>query len=254
MLRKENIEGRLIKKSRHLMLLLLVFTSFYACQTEQKKTIEQSPTNHFETPARTEDTTFENIPQINNDNFVKPYANSGIFTDNRDGQSYQWVRLKDGKKWMAQNLNHKILGTWCYDDELANCQKNGRLYTWQAANSACPKGWRLPTDEEWWAMTSPYGKAYNSYSGQEKMEGKDDGEQAYKVLMKGGSTGFNALLGGSFSATEGFDYLDKLGCYWTSSPNNNSNALGYYFYIHSRGLTRDSYSKESGFSCRCIQE
>jgi len=87
-------------------------------------------------------------------------------------------------------------------------------------------------------MAGHYGKAYNSYPGQEKMEGKDDGELAYKVLMKDGDTGFTALLGGSYSTSEGFDYLDVLGCYWTSSANNDSNALGYYFYLHSRGLAR----------------
>ena len=159
-----------------------------------------------------------------------------MFTDVRDGQAYQWVRLKDGKKWMAKNLNYQIADTWCYKEDAINCQKYGRLYTWQAANNACPKGWRLPSDEDWWAMTGHYGKAYNSYAGQEKVEGKDDGEVAYQALIKNGDTGFNALLSGSYASDEGFDYLDVLGCYWTSSANNSSNALGYYFLIHSLSL------------------
>lgn len=191
---------------------------------------------------------------INSEETAQSNANSGTFTDNRDGQAYQWVRLKDSKKWMAQNVNYEMDGTWCYDEASTNCEKYGRLYTWQAANNACPKGWRLPSDEEWWSMASYYGKAYNSYAGQEKIEGKDDGEVAYKVLMEGGETGFSALLGGSHSSDEGFDYLGSLGCYWTSSEHNASNALGYYFYIHSRGLARDSYNKGLSYSCRCLQD
>ena len=74
------------------------------------------------------------------------------FTDSRDGQTYRWIRLKDGKKWMAQNLNYDIEGSTCYEKEKANCDKDGRLYTQKAAIAACPKGWRLPSDDEWWGL------------------------------------------------------------------------------------------------------
>ena len=74
------------------------------------------------------------------------------------------------------------------------------------------------------------------------------------MLMEKGETRFAATLGGSRAMEEGFDYLGTLGCYWTSTANNNSNALGYYFLIHSRGLARDSYAKGTGFSCRCVQD
>ena len=144
--------------------------------------------------------------------------------------------------------------TWCFEEKEDNCNKYGRLYTWEAANTACPNGWRLPTDDEWWTMASYYGKAYNSYPDQEKMEGKDDGEVAYKALIDGGETGFAALLGGSHSPDEGFDYLGDLGSYWSSSENSSANVWGYYFYIHTKGLARDNYYKTLGFSCRCLQD
>jgi len=191
---------------------------------------------------------------VNSEQATTSNVDTNTFTDARDGQAYQWVRLKDDKKWMAQNLNYKMEETWCFGNEEDNCNKYGRLYTWNAANTACPNGWRLPTDEEWWSMASYYGKAYNSYSGQEKMEGKDDGEVAYKVLIEGGETGFAALLGGSHSSDEGFDYLGDLGSYWSSSESSSTNVWGYYFYIHTKGLARDNYYKTLGFSCRCLQD
>ena len=125
-------------------------------------------------------------------------ANSGTFKDARDGQTYKWVRLKDGKKWMAQNLNYKTPDSWWYERKSSNGKKYGRLYTWQAAKNACPSGWRLPSDDEWWKMASYYGKAYNSQSGQQINKNKegDAGEAAYKALMQGGNSGFSALLGG----------------------------------------------------------
>jgi len=249
-------------KGKYLLLLLFLLISFgmYHLIQNGKDTISQSNSPKAVEKTLPKKLTTPKAPTQKDNQFIsseqtsQSKADSGAFIDTRDGQTYRWIRLKDGKKWMAENLNYKIEDTRCYNEASMNCDKYGGLYTWQAANKACPKGWRLPTDHEWWTMTSHYGKAYNSYPGQEKMEGKDDGEMVYQALIQGGATGFAALFGGSYSASEGFDYLDVLGCYWTSSPNSTSTALGYYFYIHSRGLARDSYNKGSGFSCRCLQD
>ena len=242
------------KCSKPLCFLVLLIISFGACQTAQDEETEKPTTKETEVPLVATNKAQKETLQLSEEKITDPNAISGTFTDNRDGQNYPWVRLKDGKKWMAKNLNYQTTNTWCYNDNQDNCTKYGRLYTWQSASNACPNGWRLPTDEEWWTMTSFYGKAYNSYPGQQKMEGKDDGEIAYQALIQGELTGFTALFGGSYATNEGFDYLGDLGCYWTGSANNESNALGYYFYIHSRGLARDSYPKGSGFSCRCLQD
>jgi hypothetical protein len=57
---------------------------------------------------------------------------------------------------MAENLNHDIKPwkSWCYDDKDLNCEKYGRLYDWNAANKACPEGWRLPSQGEWSDLVS----------------------------------------------------------------------------------------------------
>jgi len=266
MLEKENNQSVGKNYSKYFLLLLFPLLGLGVYQIMQKDRDEITQTNPPQVVEKVPPTAKENLQAtdlnstqqdqlyINSEQTIHSNADAGTFIDARDGQTYKWVRLKDDKKWMAQNLNYESANTWCYGDDLANCDKYGRLYTWQAANIACPKGWRLPTDKEWWAMASYYGKAYNSYSSQEKMEGKDDGEIAYKALIKGGDTRFNALLGGSHSPEEGFDYLGDLGSYWSSSENNAGNVWGYYFYIHSRGLARDNYHQSLGFSCRCVQD
>ena len=181
-------------------------------------------------------------------------AETGSFTDPRDKQSYRWVRLKDGKKWMAENLNHITPDSWCYDTLDSNCDKYGRLYTWDAAKKACPKGWRLPSDEEWWQMASYYGKAYNSWDGKEKNSDGDAGEEAYKLLMTGGSSGFSALLGGYRGSDGSFGSVGGGGSYWSSTEEDSSSAWRYRFHRSSSSLGRYDDGKSWGFSCRCIQD
>jgi len=179
---------------------------------------------------------------------------SGTFIDNRDGQIYKWVRLKDGKKWMSQNLNFEMSDSWCYDDKPDNCATYGRLYTWHAALSACPGGWRLPTDDEWWEMSSYYGKASNLQNGQQINKKKDAaGKAAYLALIQNGNSQFSALLGGQ-RFTDGVFYdLGDFGCYWSSLEQSSSHVWSYYFSSGYKTLGRSDYHKSVARSCRCLQ-
>src|ERR1043165_2750596 len=70
------------------------------------------------------------------------------------------IRLRDGKLWTTKNLGVKTTGSYCYDDKDENCQRYGRLYTWESATRGCQAlggGWRLPTNDEWRQMATHYG-------------------------------------------------------------------------------------------------
>ncbi len=55
-------------------------------------------------------------------------ACSESFTDPRDGQSYDVVKI-GGLTWFAENLNFATEGSVCPEDDSRNCDKYGRLYT-----------------------------------------------------------------------------------------------------------------------------
>jgi hypothetical protein len=77
---------------------------------------------------------------------------SGTFTDSRNGKTYKTVKMPDGKRWMAENLNYpaqNIGNSWCSGDNESNCDKYGLLYDWNGARMSCPSGWHLPSRQEW---------------------------------------------------------------------------------------------------------
>lgn len=64
--------------------------------------------------------------------------NLGTMTDERDGKEYKTFSYtyKDTTwTWLAENLNYETPNSWCYDDDPANCETYGRLYSlWATFN------------------------------------------------------------------------------------------------------------------------
>lgn len=179
-------------------------------------------------------------------------ANSGSFTDSRDGQTYKWVRLKDGKKWMTENLNYETPNSWCYDNEIINCVEYGRLYTWNSAMTACPSGWRLPTNVEFEKIISQYKGSSNDW--------RKNTNIAYKRLLKNGDSKFSVLCGGIYHINGSIHFPDFYnigvdGYYWTSIEQNSSYAKVCHFISADEFPVISNFGKVSlGLSCRCLQD
>src|SRR6476620_4764623 len=112
-------------------------------------------------------------------------------------------RMADGKEWTTANLNVNTSSSYCYDDSEPNCRRYGRLYTWEAAQRGCQSlgdRWRLPTDDEWRQMAGHYGGVGN--------DSPDKGKAAYTALLSGGTSRFNAVLGGNRSIDGQYDRLE----------------------------------------------
>ena len=169
---------------------------------------------------------------------------------NASGAMSSSRRMADGKQWMTHNLNVKSVPSHCYDDAETNCLQYGRLYTWESARRGCQSlggGWRLPTDDEWRQMAKNYGGVSE--------DSDDRGKAAYKALLAGGSSEFNALLGGGRSDDGQYARLDAHGFYWTVSESDPASAWFYNFGKGGQALHRQSGGeKQRAFSVRCVRD
>lgn len=141
--------------------------------------------------------------------------------------------------WMKKNLNVVVDSSYCYKYEPANCAVFGRLYNWETALTACPAGFRLPTDEEWSQLVEAAGGMNLA---------------AYK-LMVGGETGFDVLLGGNYnSRSRIFSYQFRQAYFWTATSFSETAAWMRHFINEKTNVNRSTVKKHYFFSVRCIRD
>jgi len=163
------------------------------------------------------------------------------------GQTYKTVQI--GKQiWMAENLAYATAGSKCYENSESNCQKYGRLYHWYDAMYVCPKGWHLPSKEEWDILVDFVG---GKETAGEKLKAKNGWNE------KGNGTNkfnFAALPGGYGKSDNYFSNIGNNGYWWSSTEETNANAsfrvMGYnYEYVNWY-----YYSKFILHSVRCMKD
>lgn len=182
-------------------------------------------------------------------------ACSESFTDPRDGQSYDIVKI-GSLTWFAENLNFATEGSVCPEGDNRNCDRYGRLYTWDVAQGICPEGWRLPDSADFANLIETSGGASRAGESLKSTGGwfkKGNGSDAF---------GFNALPAGYRGAVsknddggmEGGKY-DGIGGYayfWsaTATPDN----LAYYLFLDFSGksASMNAFPKGDFRSVRCV--
>ena len=154
------------------------------------------------------------------------------------------------EKWMKKNLNVPTdEGSWCYGDDPANCDKYGRLYTWEAAKSACQSvGMRLPTSEEWDALVTAAGGASTAGKKLKARNGWNDNGNGTDDF------GFSALPGG-YRDSFGTFYHAGFHGYWLTDEKDGSGcayrrSMNYHFdYVDKVVSGNENY----GYSVRCVE-
>ena len=174
--------------------------------------------------------------------------NDSLLVD-RDGNRYIIKRFMNNNLWMTSNLQLNIPGSYCYENTEKNCERYGRLYTWESAQKGCTllgEGWHLPTNEDWQQMAKPFGGVRD--------DSQDKGNAAYKALLDGGTAAFNVLLGGGRDLSGNYARLEAHGFFWTATETDSSNAWMYNFGKGSLMMNRHKDGeKGSAFSVRCIK-
>jgi len=180
----------------------------------------------------------------------KDDSNSSIFIDKRDGHSYPIFSLGN-QKWLGADLQFETSESYCYKLKKENCEKGGRLYSQKSAQTACPKGWKLPSDLDWKILEKNLGMSDAEIEKFRQRRGSDQGEKLKTKLP------FQVTFAG-IGSDAGAEFQGKKVTvrYWTSSNGPS----GEHFYIF-RQLDRKFptiYSDQAHFGhlhcVRCIRE
>jgi len=196
-------------------------------------------------------------------------AAGGSFTDPRDGKTYRTVKIGP-QTWMAENLNFETEKSSCYDNADSSCTKYGRLYDWDDAMTACPAGWRLPSDEDWdsLALTAGgqrvedgYGNYYWEVAGKKLKSTtgwKDGVDDDGKKWVSGNGTdefGFSALPGHYYDFVGRFLGAGYNGNWWSGTEEDEANYAWHWYMSSNDDLAaRYSNDKSNRFSVRCLQD
>lgn len=147
-------------------------------------------------------------------------------TDPRDGRVYRMERFGE-KNWMIDNISFDIPETSaCYDGDSLNCEKFGRLYTFEAAGTACPEGFHAATDADFDALSA-----------------SDVADFSVTVAFGGyfNQNGICTLMGeGTY--------------FWTATEEDASRGFVRSLFSDANALDKASVDKKFGLSVRCVED
>ena len=147
-------------------------------------------------------------------------------------------------------MNYGKEDSFCFEYEEENCERYGRLYPWESAQSACPDGWHLPSPEEFSTLIDLAGGKAVAGARLKAVDGWEDG------AISSDDYGFTALPAGRRGYYQ--DFTDKtLGAYfWSNSRVQNSTAaynMDLRFDTDS-AMVRDNPDAHDGNSVRCVRD
>jgi len=201
-------------------------------------------------------------------------AGSETVTD-IDGNEYHTVTIGT-QTWLVENLkttkyndgtsipnvtdnnergNLSTPGYCWYNNDATNKNPYGALYNGYTVNTGklAPIGWHVPTDAEWTILTT--------YLGGESVAGgklKETGTTHWLSPNNGATneSGFTALPGGISGGDGTFLHIGYGGFWWSSTENDTYTFIAWYRVLdyNLNYISRNSNSKNLGFSVRCVRD
>lgn len=208
--------------------------------------------------------------------------NAGMPVRDIDGNVYRVIMTESGV-WMADNLqvlkyndgtpipiirDKKLWETTktpafgYYSMDVKYVQTYGAIYNYYAVSTGkiCPKGWHVPTEEEWNDLLDYAGASEKSGDNPSKL--KEKGTAHWKAPNTGATNSifFNALPAGEVSYFNTDAEPGTLANWWTSTEDqtsidevtkkaSNANIVGLSYNFKSK--TMGTYMKESALPVRC---
>jgi uncharacterized protein (TIGR02145 family) len=152
--------------------------------------------------------------------------------------------------WKAYNQAGEP--AWCYyNNDPTNGVKYGKLCNWYAVSDTRglpPKGWHIPSDQEWTVLVDYLG-------GQEKAGAKMKSKDGWIENGNGtNSSGFSGLPGG-FRSDDGIFFAIGSSVSWWSSTEDHTNDAWLRSLSYLNGtVNRTNYVKGLGLSIRCLRD
>ncbi len=210
-----------------------------------------------------------------------PVCGNSATVDDEDGNTYDVIEI-GSQCWMQQNMkvgtridsseiqsDNGTIERYCYGDSNSNCNTNhpnfpdGGLYTWdeamqyattEGAQGICPNGWHIPTDADWFTLSSyldpTVPNPHTGCTGPATTVGTE--------LISGGSSGFEANYSGEVlpsSATS--SDRGSATFFWSSLEDSGTQAWtrallsgGSSYTICRQSVLKQDYA----VSVRCIKD
>ena len=157
---------------------------------------------------------------------------------------------KSKEEWSKAGENKTA--AFCYYEYRSNNGKvYGKLYNWYAVNDSrglAPKGYHIPSDEEWIIVTDFLG---GSDIAGKKMKSKNGWANDWNG---NNSSRFNGLPGGGCYYGGNFSGITGHGRFWSSSEFDTSYAWSRSLYYDSKKVSSGYESKDYGLFVRCIKD
>lgn len=196
-----------------------------------------------------------------------PAITYGTLEDERDGQAYKTVRI-GRQTWIAEGLNLYVDSSWWYENKGAEGRYGGRMYSWTTAlglpdtcatrscldltrgrlRGLCPKGWHVPSLEEFDTLMKVAGGPSRSGYTLRAMGGWYDNRNGNDSL------GFRLVATGR-REQNGVFMAPKMEARWITTDEQDLTVYWavssfYSFPVMEHAMTR----KAEGFGLRCIQD
>ena len=202
------------------------------------------------------------------------------------GNGYPTVSI-NGKKWMAENLRttrysdikrtnimtnpdsifgdiqwrETFIPAYCYyNNDPTTAKKYGILYNQLAIYSIeldstkniCPKGYRLPTMQEWNQLSAYLNGSAKSIASKTGWGFSLTLGHVGNNVNSNNSTGFSAYPSGWRKGDYGnFQPEGTVAYFWTSDYPNGTSAAIYY---NKMGIYSESHLPQAGLPCRCVKD
>ena len=186
--------------------------------------------------------------KVENDNVIEELETcSGSIIDKRNGMKYRIVEIGN-QCWMGENLNYNAFASYCYKNLTSYCDLYGRLYKYKSAITACPKGWHLPSNDEWDTLLNAL----------EKDNGEDDKIQVQNEkndnMNNNDRSGISFLYAGFKFPKSRFRQLGKQSYFWSQTEFNLYDSWCQIISCKNKDVKRENLDKDYGFSVRCVRD